>query len=51
MAAVPVSKPYKQVGREWHPSRPWSTVGGVRIGEGAPFAVAGGPAPSSPGLS
>src|ERR1019366_1512902 len=41
--AVPVSKPYKQVGREWHPEPTVVDVGGVRIGEGAPFAVAGGP--------
>ena len=43
MAAVPVSKPYKQVGREWHPEPTVVEVGGVRIGAGAPFAVAGGP--------
>jgi 3-deoxy-7-phosphoheptulonate synthase len=43
LAAVPVSKPYKQVGREWHPEPTVVDVGGVRIGEGAPFAVAGGP--------
>ena len=42
-AAVPVSKPYKQVGREWHPAPTVVDVAGVRIGEGAPFAVAGGP--------
>ena len=50
IAAVQVSKPYKQVGREWHPTPTVVTVGGVRIGEGAPLAVAGGPAPSSRGL-
>jgi len=43
LAAVPVSKPYKQVGREWHPEPTVVNVGGVRIGEGAPFAVAAGP--------
>jgi 3-deoxy-7-phosphoheptulonate synthase len=42
-AAVPVSKPYKQVGREWHPAPTVVDVAGVRIGEGAPFAVVGGP--------
>src|ERR1019366_3740485 len=39
LAAVPVSKPYKQVGREWHPEPTVVDVGGERIGEGAPFAV------------
>ncbi|MGO8686297.1 MAG: 3-deoxy-7-phosphoheptulonate synthase [Candidatus Dormibacteria bacterium] len=43
VAAVPVSKPYKQVGREWHPEPTVVEVGGVRIGEGAPLAVAAGP--------
>jgi 3-deoxy-7-phosphoheptulonate synthase len=42
-AAVPVSKPYKQVGREWHPAPTVVDVAGVLIGEGAPLAVAGGP--------
>ncbi len=41
--AVPVSKPYKQVGREWHPEPTVVRVGEVRIGTGAPFAVAAGP--------
>ena len=43
VAAVPVSKPYKQVGREWHPEPTVVDVGGVRIGEGAPLAIAAGP--------
>jgi 3-deoxy-7-phosphoheptulonate synthase len=43
MDAIPVSKPYKQVGREWHPEPTVVDVGGVRIGRGAPFAVAAGP--------
>jgi 3-deoxy-7-phosphoheptulonate synthase len=41
--AIPVSKPYKQVGREWHPEPTVVAVAGVRIGEGAPFTVAAGP--------
>ncbi len=43
MDAVPVSKPYKQVGREWHPEPTVVDVGGVRIGGDAAFAVAAGP--------
>jgi len=43
LEAVPVSKPYKQVGREWHPEPTVVDVGGVPVGEGAPFAVAAGP--------
>jgi 3-deoxy-7-phosphoheptulonate synthase len=43
IAAVPVSKPYKQVGREWHPDPTIVEVGGVRIGEGVALAVAAGP--------
>jgi len=43
IAAVPVSKPYKQVGREWHPEPTIVEVGGVAIGEGAALAVAAGP--------
>ena len=42
LAAIPVSKPYKMVGREWHPELSVVEVGGVRIGAGA-FAVAAGP--------
>jgi len=42
MDAIPVSKPYKQVGREWHPELTSVTVGGVEIGRGN-FAVAAGP--------
>src|ERR1039458_9627658 len=44
LAAVPVSKPYKQVGRAWHPAPTVVDAGAVRIGEGAPLAVGGGPA-------
>jgi 3-deoxy-7-phosphoheptulonate synthase len=40
--AIPVSKPYKRVGREWQPERTVVTVGGVRIGDGA-FTVGAGP--------
>jgi 3-deoxy-7-phosphoheptulonate synthase len=40
--AVPVSKPYKMVGLEWHPDRSLVTVGGVRFG-GPEFVVAAGP--------
>ena len=40
--AIPVSKPYKMVGREWHPESTVVDVSGVRIGSGA-FAVAAGP--------
>ena len=42
MDAIPVSKPYKQVGREWHPASTTVHVGGVAIGGGA-LAVAAGP--------
>jgi 3-deoxy-7-phosphoheptulonate synthase len=41
--AVPVSKPYKQVGREWHPEPTIVSVAGVSIGTGSDFAVAAGP--------
>ncbi len=40
--AIPVSKPYKLVGREWHPASSVVRVGDVPIGDGA-FAVAAGP--------
>jgi 3-deoxy-7-phosphoheptulonate synthase len=40
--AVPVSKPYKQVTREWHPEATIVDVGGVRVGDGS-FAVIAGP--------
>ncbi|MEO8898968.1 MAG: 3-deoxy-7-phosphoheptulonate synthase [Candidatus Dormibacter sp.] len=40
--AIPVSKPYKLVGREWHPESSVVQIGEVRIGGGA-FAVAAGP--------
>jgi 3-deoxy-7-phosphoheptulonate synthase len=42
VAAIPVSKPYKMVGLEWHPERTVVDVGGVRIGGGA-LVVAAGP--------
>ena len=40
--AVPVSKPFKLVGREFHPEPTVVDVNGVRIG-GSLFAVMGGP--------
>jgi 3-deoxy-7-phosphoheptulonate synthase len=40
--AVPVSKPFKLVGREFHPEPTVVEVGGVRIGDSA-FVVMGGP--------
>ena len=40
--AVPVSKPFKLVGREFHPEPTVVDVGGVKIGSKA-FAVMGGP--------
>src|SRR5580693_7584259 len=40
--AIPVSKPYKQVGREWQPERTVVDVSGVRFG-GAEFSVIAGP--------
>jgi 3-deoxy-7-phosphoheptulonate synthase len=40
--AVPVSKPFKLVGREFHPEATVVDVAGVRIG-GRTFAVMGGP--------
>lgn len=43
MDAVPVSKPYKQVGREWHPQPTVVEVGGISIGGDSAFAVAAGP--------
>ncbi len=42
VAAIPVSKPYKLVGREWHPETSVVDVSGVRIGTGA-LVVAAGP--------
>ncbi|MDQ6855624.1 MAG: 3-deoxy-7-phosphoheptulonate synthase [Candidatus Dormibacteraeota bacterium] len=42
VAAIPVSKPYKMVGLEWHPQRSVVDVGGVRIGDGS-LTVAAGP--------
>jgi 3-deoxy-7-phosphoheptulonate synthase len=42
LAAIPVSKPYKMVGLEWHPERSVIEVGGVRIGDGS-LVVAAGP--------
>jgi len=40
--AIPVSKPYKMVGLEWHPARTVVQVGSASFG-GAEFAVAAGP--------
>src|SRR5579864_1936167 len=40
--AIPVSKPYKQVTREWRPEPTVVDVGGVRIGDGS-FTVIAGP--------
>jgi 3-deoxy-7-phosphoheptulonate synthase len=40
--AIPVSKPYKMVGLEWHPSRTAVQVGGATFG-GSEFVVAAGP--------
>ena len=42
LAAIPVSKPYKMVGLEWHPERSVVNVGGVHIGDGS-LVVAAGP--------
>jgi 3-deoxy-7-phosphoheptulonate synthase len=42
VAAIPVSKPYKMVGLEWHPERTVVQVGAVRIGDGS-LSVAAGP--------
>jgi 3-deoxy-7-phosphoheptulonate synthase len=42
VAAIPVSKPYKMVGLEWHPQRSVVQVGTVRIGDGS-LTVAAGP--------
>jgi 3-deoxy-7-phosphoheptulonate synthase len=42
IAAIPVSKPYKMVGLEWHPERSVIDVAGVRIGDGS-LTVAAGP--------
>ncbi|MBV8193915.1 MAG: 3-deoxy-7-phosphoheptulonate synthase [Candidatus Dormibacteraeota bacterium] len=39
--AIPVSKPYKQVTREWHPETTIVDVSGVRFGEGACAVIAG----------
>jgi len=40
--AIPVSKPYKQVTREWHPDATVVDVSGVRFGDGS-FVVIAGP--------
>jgi 3-deoxy-7-phosphoheptulonate synthase len=42
VAAIPVSKPYKMVGLEWHPQRSVVHIGTVRIGDGS-LTVAAGP--------
>jgi len=41
VAAIPVSKPYKMVGLEWHPERSVIDVAGVRIGDGSLIVAAG----------
>src|SRR5438105_12992880 len=41
IAAIPVSKPYKQVTREWHPDSTVVDVSGVAIGDGALVVMAG----------
>ena len=40
--AIPVSKPYKQVTREWHPEPTVVDVSGIRFGDGS-FVVIAGP--------
>jgi len=39
--AIPVSKPYKQVGREWHPDPTVVDVSGLCIGDGSLTVIAG----------
>lgn len=39
--AIPVSKPYKQVNREWHPEDTIVDVSGVRLGDGSCAVIAG----------
>jgi 3-deoxy-7-phosphoheptulonate synthase len=39
--AIPVSKPYKQVTREWHPEATIVDVAGVRFGDGGCAVIAG----------
>ncbi|HEX6539096.1 MAG TPA: 3-deoxy-7-phosphoheptulonate synthase [Candidatus Dormibacteraeota bacterium] len=39
--AIPVSKPYKQVTREWHPGDTIVDVSGVRLGDGSCAVMAG----------
>ncbi|MFN2582018.1 MAG: 3-deoxy-7-phosphoheptulonate synthase [Candidatus Dormibacteria bacterium] len=39
--AIPVSKPYKQVTREWHPDSTIVDVSGVRFGDGGCAVIAG----------
>jgi 3-deoxy-7-phosphoheptulonate synthase len=41
VAAIPVSKPYKQVGREWHPESTVVDVSGLCIGDGSLTVMAG----------
>lgn len=41
MDAIPVSKPYKQVTREWHPEDTIVDVSGVRLGDGSCVVIAG----------
>ncbi len=42
IAAIPVSKPYKMVGLEWHPQRSVIRVGAMSVGDGS-MTVAAGP--------
>src|SRR5438132_12022651 len=39
--AIPVSKPYKQVTREWHPEPTVVDLDSVRIGDGSCAVIAG----------
>src|SRR5579864_2207061 len=39
--AIPVSKPYKQVTREWHPEQTIVDVSGIRFGDGSCAVIAG----------
>lgn len=46
--AIPVSKPYKQVTREWHPEDTIVDISGVRLGDGSCAVIAGPCAVESP---
>lgn len=41
VAAIPVSTPYKQVTREWHPEQTVVDIGTVHIGDGSCTVIAG----------